>query len=129
MLSVVVPANGSLPNIVLTPASIHRIRDVLHDERFDVLHVVQPRKEYDGKRQDAEGKPWASCWLELGGGGAASHRSAGASGTGPAGLLRESGYDEQPFAAPRWNEGEIGGFIIGCVTEPVFARCTTDRPA
>jgi phosphatidylinositol alpha-mannosyltransferase len=40
--SVVVPANGSLPNIVLTPASINRIRDVLRDERFDVIHIHEP---------------------------------------------------------------------------------------
>src|SRR5262245_37814317 len=40
--SVVVPANGSLPNIVLTPRSIKRIRDVLASERFDVVHVHEP---------------------------------------------------------------------------------------
>jgi phosphatidylinositol alpha-mannosyltransferase len=40
--SVVVPANGSLPNIVLTPRSIGRIRDVLEHERFDVIHVHEP---------------------------------------------------------------------------------------
>jgi len=40
--SVVVPANGSLPNIVLSPASISRIRQVLHDERFDVIHLHEP---------------------------------------------------------------------------------------
>ena len=40
--SVVVPANGSLPNIVLSPRSINRIRDVLRDERFDVVHLHEP---------------------------------------------------------------------------------------
>jgi len=40
--SVVVPANGSLPNIVLSPRSIGRIREVLHEERFDVLHLHEP---------------------------------------------------------------------------------------
>ncbi|MBV8597503.1 MAG: glycosyltransferase family 4 protein, partial [Actinobacteria bacterium] len=40
--SVVVPANGSLPNIVLSPSAILRVRDVLHDERFDVVHVHEP---------------------------------------------------------------------------------------
>src|SRR5438105_4807667 len=40
--SVVVPANGSLPNIVLSPRAIPRIRDVLRDERFDVVHVHEP---------------------------------------------------------------------------------------
>jgi phosphatidylinositol alpha-mannosyltransferase len=40
--SVIVPANGSLPNIVLSPSSVPRIRRVLARERFDVLHVHEP---------------------------------------------------------------------------------------
>jgi phosphatidyl-myo-inositol alpha-mannosyltransferase len=40
--SVIVPANGSLPNIVLSPRSVGRIRRVLERERFDVLHVHEP---------------------------------------------------------------------------------------
>jgi phosphatidyl-myo-inositol alpha-mannosyltransferase len=40
--SVVVPANGSLPNIVLSPRSIRRIREVLRDERFDLVHLHEP---------------------------------------------------------------------------------------
>jgi len=40
--SVVVPANGSLPNIVLSPRAIGRVRRVLRDERFDVLHLHEP---------------------------------------------------------------------------------------
>ena len=40
--SVVVPANGSLPNIVLSPRSIGRIRDVLRTEQFDLLHLHEP---------------------------------------------------------------------------------------
>jgi phosphatidylinositol alpha-mannosyltransferase len=40
--SVVVPANGSLPNIVLSPRSIARIRTVLRTERFDVVHLHEP---------------------------------------------------------------------------------------
>jgi phosphatidylinositol alpha-mannosyltransferase len=40
--SVVVPANGSLPNIVLSPSSVGRIRRVLRDERFDLLHLHEP---------------------------------------------------------------------------------------
>jgi phosphatidylinositol alpha-mannosyltransferase len=40
--SVVVPANGSLPNIVLSPRSIGRIREVLRTERFDVVHLHEP---------------------------------------------------------------------------------------
>jgi len=40
--SVIVPANGSLPNIVLSPRSLFRIRRVLERERFDVLHLHEP---------------------------------------------------------------------------------------
>jgi phosphatidylinositol alpha-mannosyltransferase len=40
--SVIIPANGSLSNIVLTPRSILRIRRLLERERFDVLHVHEP---------------------------------------------------------------------------------------
>jgi phosphatidylinositol alpha-mannosyltransferase len=40
--SVVVPANGSLPNIVLSPRTVGRIRAVLREERFDVVHLHEP---------------------------------------------------------------------------------------
>jgi phosphatidylinositol alpha-mannosyltransferase len=40
--SVIVPANGSLPNIVLSPRSVFRIRSALELERFDVLHLHEP---------------------------------------------------------------------------------------
>ena len=40
--SVIVPANGTLPNIVLSPPSVPAIRRVLERERFDVLHVHEP---------------------------------------------------------------------------------------
>lgn len=40
--SVVVPANGSLPNIVLSPSTVGRMRRVLRDEQFDVLHLHEP---------------------------------------------------------------------------------------
>ena len=40
--SVIVPANGSLPNVILSPRAIGRIRRVLEQERFDVLHLHEP---------------------------------------------------------------------------------------
>jgi phosphatidylinositol alpha-mannosyltransferase len=40
--SVIVPANGTLPNIVLSPSSVVRIRRALERERFDVLHLHEP---------------------------------------------------------------------------------------
>src|SRR5688500_3844798 len=40
--SVIVPANGSLPNIILSPRSILRVRRVLAAENFDLLHLHEP---------------------------------------------------------------------------------------
>jgi phosphatidylinositol alpha-mannosyltransferase len=40
--SVIVPANGTLPNIVLSPPSVLRLRRVLGREAFDVVHVHEP---------------------------------------------------------------------------------------
>ena len=40
--SVIVPANGSLPNIVLSPRTPFKIRQILERERFDVLHLHEP---------------------------------------------------------------------------------------
>src|ERR687895_1113070 len=40
--SVIVPANGSLPNIVLSPRSVYRIRRVLERERSALLHLHEP---------------------------------------------------------------------------------------
>jgi phosphatidyl-myo-inositol alpha-mannosyltransferase len=40
--SVIVPANGSLPNIVLSPSVPRRIKRIFERERFDVIHVHEP---------------------------------------------------------------------------------------
>ena len=40
--SVIVPANGSLPNIVLSPPSIGRVKRILQRGGFDVIHVHEP---------------------------------------------------------------------------------------
>ena len=40
--SVIVPANGSLPNVVLGPRTVGRIRRTLEREQFDLLHVHEP---------------------------------------------------------------------------------------
>ena len=40
--TVIVPANGSLPNLVLTPTTRGRIRRVFERESFDLLHVHEP---------------------------------------------------------------------------------------
>jgi phosphatidylinositol alpha-mannosyltransferase len=40
--SVIVPANGTLPNIVLSPRAFFRIRNALERERFDIVHIHEP---------------------------------------------------------------------------------------
>jgi phosphatidylinositol alpha-mannosyltransferase len=40
--SVIVPANASLPNIILSPPAMLRMRRILARERFDVVHVHEP---------------------------------------------------------------------------------------
>jgi phosphatidylinositol alpha-mannosyltransferase len=40
--SVIVPANASLPNIILSPPAMLRMRRAFAEERFDVLHVHEP---------------------------------------------------------------------------------------
>jgi phosphatidylinositol alpha-mannosyltransferase len=40
--SVIVPANASLPNIVLSPPAMLRLKRVFAQERFDVVHVHEP---------------------------------------------------------------------------------------
>src|SRR5688572_11725547 len=40
--SVIVPANASLPNIILSPAAMPRMKRAFEEERFDVVHVHEP---------------------------------------------------------------------------------------
>ena len=40
--SAIVPANGSLPNIILGPRSVRRIKQALEREQFDLLHLHEP---------------------------------------------------------------------------------------
>jgi phosphatidylinositol alpha-mannosyltransferase len=40
--TVIVPANGSLPNIVLSPSAPFKLRRALAQESFDVLHLHEP---------------------------------------------------------------------------------------
>ena len=40
--SAIVPANKSLPNIILGPRSVFRVKQALERERFDLLHLHEP---------------------------------------------------------------------------------------
>ncbi len=70
-----------------------RVRDMYArghmDAWVDVVHLVEPRRDYQPGKLGPEGKPWRSCWFEAG----ASEEE---------GLLLEAGFDEFPIMAPRW---------------------------
>ncbi len=70
------------------PASVHTSLGANRDHWFDVLHVVQPRDEFDVERMDALNMPFESVFLLNGRGG---H------------VLSESGFAENPYMAPRWD--------------------------
>ena len=40
--SAIVPANASLPNIILGPRSVRRVKRALVEEQFDLIHVHEP---------------------------------------------------------------------------------------
>lgn len=40
--SVIVPANASLPNLILSPQSMRRMRRIWEEQAFDVVHVHEP---------------------------------------------------------------------------------------
>ena len=55
--SVIVPANGALPNIILSPAAIPRIKRILERECFDLVHLHEPMTPIVCTAVMA----WASC--------------------------------------------------------------------
>nr|WP_066807150.1 portal protein [Sphingomonas asaccharolytica] len=60
-----------------------------YDQMVPVFHALEPRTEYDDSKMDSRNMPWRSVYWEEG-----SDHDA---------VLRESGYREQPFWAPRWD--------------------------
>lgn len=61
-----------------------------YDAWINILHVLEPNPDVKHGAMGPRGMPFVSCWLELDSGE-------------DAGFLRESGYYEQPFVAPRWS--------------------------
>jgi hypothetical protein len=60
-----------------------------YEDVVAVMHAIEPNDERDPKRLDAKGKAFRSIWWD--------EEDSGDQ------LLRESGYEEQPFWAPRWD--------------------------
>ena len=62
-----------------------------YDQWLEVLHVIEPNRNYKKGALGTRGKRWLSVWCELTGDVEAVQ-----------GILGESGYDEFPVMAPRW---------------------------
>lgn len=65
------------------------------EKKWEVLHCVLPRADYDPTRMDSKGKKWASLYILV------EKKS----------LLREGGYDTFPYAVARYTQasGEVYG--------------------
>lgn len=74
------------------------------DQQFDYLWVVMPREDADRTKLGARNMPWASLVIEVD------------SET----KVRESGFEEFPFAVPRWDttSGEVYGRSPGMLALP-----------
>ena len=68
--SVIVPANSSLSNIVLSPSAIVRVRRLMRSEQFDLIHVHEPMTP----ATCVASLVWARCPI------VATHHAAGALG-------------------------------------------------
>lgn len=66
-----------------------------YETPVEVVHVVAPNLYADPRRLQAKFKPWASCYYEL------ASREYGPGDRDK--FLRESGFDEFPVLAPRWD--------------------------
>lgn len=68
------------------PESIRAVHENQPFSKYELLHAVFPREEYDTRKKDALNKKFASCWLLTAG----NH------------LCRISGYDNFPFHVWRY---------------------------
>jgi hypothetical protein len=68
-----------------------------HDTWINVIHVVEPNRDRQYGKRNAKNKPFKSCWFEA---------EANADK-----FLRESGYEEFPMMAPRWDA--VGEDVYG----------------
>jgi hypothetical protein len=80
----------------------HSIKDSFErgnlDQWVTILHIIEPRKDRDLKKQDAKNMPFLSVYLE-------------SAGEDDDKVLRESGYKRFPAVCPRWDVS--GGDIYG----------------
>lgn len=71
-----------------------------HDAWVEVTHVIAPNDHYDGKRPEAKFKRYRSTYYERGAVTAGGQIVPGSSQESQ--FLEDSGFDEFPIVAPRW---------------------------
>lgn len=81
------PTRGDWSKV--TPAVLSAWDQGNYENEIVVYHAIEPNPEYIPGRFDAKGKPWRSVKWESGQGDKST-------------LLEVSGYNSQPFWAPRW---------------------------
>lgn len=59
------------------------------DKWIDVVHAIEPNRDYQHGKLGPKGMLYRSCWMEI-------------AGDATTGLLDERGYEEFPLMAPRW---------------------------
>jgi hypothetical protein len=79
------------------------------DQKWPVLHVIEPNRDVDPSKADARGKRWLSVWME-----------SGNPEDKKAGILRKSGHVRFPALVPRWTQDgqEVYGRSPGMDAEP-----------
>jgi hypothetical protein len=78
-----------------------------YDQLVKIIHAIEPNLDRDPDRKDFRGKPFRSIWWDE-------------QDNGVDALLRESGYEEKPFWAPRWETSgaDVYGDSPGMVAIP-----------
>jgi hypothetical protein len=69
-----------------------------YEEYREVLHAIEPNAQVIPSRIGPEGMAYRSWWLEV-------------AGTDADGFLKQKGYHEKPFIAPRWSR--VGQDVYG----------------
>ena len=79
-----------------------------YEEIVNIMHAIEPNDGRDASKVDAQNKPWRSVYWDTNDGDMIN------------GTLRVSGWDEQPFWAPRWETcgGDSYGTCPGHDTLP-----------
>jgi hypothetical protein len=70
-----------------------------YEDIVNIVHAIEPNAERDPSLHNFKGKPWRSFWWDEQDGDKVN------------GKLREEGFDDQPFWAPRWDT--TGGDAYG----------------